>query len=72
MTPHTPEQNGLIERFFPSLKEVCVLQHRFENFARARRENVRWIECYNSERPHQSLGNLSPREFREQKALLVA
>ncbi|MCA9480576.1 MAG: transposase family protein, partial [Nitrospira sp.] len=24
MTPYTPEQNGLIERFFRSLKEACV------------------------------------------------
>ncbi|NKB81381.1 MAG: transposase [Nitrospirales bacterium] len=24
ITPYTPEQNGLIERFFRSLKEECV------------------------------------------------
>ena len=72
VTPYTPEQNGLIERFFRSLKEECVWQHRFESFERARREITRWIEWYNRERPHQSLGYLSPREFREQKALLVA
>ena len=72
MTPYTPQQNGLIERFFRSLKEECVWQHRFENFEHARREIARWIEWYNGERPHQSLGYLSPREFREQKALLVA
>ena len=28
VTPYTPEQNGLIERFFRSLKEECVWQHR--------------------------------------------
>ncbi len=27
--PHTPEQNGMIERFFRSLKEECVWQHNF-------------------------------------------
>ena len=72
VTPYTPEQNGLIERFFRSLKEECVWQHRFESFEHARREITRWIEWYNRERPHQSLGYLGPREFREQKALLVA
>jgi putative transposase len=24
ITPYTPEQNGIIERFFRSLKEECV------------------------------------------------
>ena len=28
ITPYTPEQNGLSERFFRSLKEECVWQHR--------------------------------------------
>ncbi|MFO0777697.1 MAG: integrase core domain-containing protein [Nitrospira sp.] len=32
ITPYTPEQNGIIERFFRSLKEECVWQHRFQTF----------------------------------------
>ena len=36
ITPYTPEQNGLIERFFRSLKEECVWQHNFASFAEAR------------------------------------
>jgi len=28
-TPYTPEQNGLVERFFRSLKEECVWLHNF-------------------------------------------
>jgi putative transposase len=35
--PHTPEQNGLIERFFRSLKEECSWQHNFADFEEARR-----------------------------------
>ena len=72
ITPYTLEQNGMIERFFRSLKEECVWQHRFESFEDARRHIMRWIEWYNSGRPHQSLGYLSPREFREQETLQVA
>jgi putative transposase len=72
ITPYTPEQNGLIERFFRSLKEECVWQHRFANFEHARREINKWIEWYNTGRPHQSLAYMSPREFREQEARLVA
>jgi len=29
ITPYTPEQNGMIERFFRSLKEECTWQHNF-------------------------------------------
>jgi putative transposase len=29
ITPYTPEQNGILERFFRSLKEECVWQHTF-------------------------------------------
>ncbi|WP_138708178.1 integrase core domain-containing protein [Desulfocurvibacter africanus] len=36
MTPYTPQQNGLIERFFRSLKEECVWQRSFKSFEEAR------------------------------------
>ena len=72
MTPYTPEQNGLIERFFRTLKEECVWQHQFRSFSEARREIARWIAWYNSERPHQSLGYISPREYGEKKVQNVA
>lgn len=71
ITPYTPEQNGMIERFFRTLKEECVWQHTFESFEEARREISHWIERYNTERPHQALGYLSPKQFR-QKAAKVA
>ena len=37
ITPDTPEQNGMIERFFRSLKEGCVWQHQFPSVAAADR-----------------------------------
>ena len=64
ITPYTHEQNGLIERFFRSLKEECVWQHNFASFGEARTAITRWIEWYNVERPHQALGYRSPRQFR--------
>jgi putative transposase len=72
ITPYTPEQNGIIERFFRSLKEECVWQHSFHSFAEAKAAVRQWIEWYNTGRPHQSLGYLSPREFRAQQQLSVA
>src|ERR1700723_3531993 len=65
ITPYTPpEQNGLGERFFRSLKEECVWLHNFDSFTEARTAINKWIQWYNAGRPHQSLGYRSPRQFR--------
>lgn len=72
ITPYTPEQNGLIERFFRTLKEECVWQHNFASFPDARREVLAWIHWYNARRPHSALGYLSPTEFRAQQSTKVA
>jgi len=64
ITPYTPEQNGIIERFFRSLKEECVWQQSFHSFGDAKAAIQRWIEWYNGGRPHQALGYKSPKEFR--------
>lgn len=71
ITPYTPEQNGLIERFFRSLKEECVWQHNFDSFEEARRAIREWIAWYNEGRPHQALGYQSPAQYRQQQALSV-
>ena len=68
VTPYTPEQNGLIERFFRSLKEECVWLHNFPDFQTASRYVARWIEFYNRERPHSSLDYKSPQEWRLEQA----
>jgi putative transposase len=72
ITPYTPEQNGMIERFFRSLKEECVWQANFADFAEARRAITSWIAWYNAGRPHQALGYLSPRQYRTQQLQAVA
>ena len=72
ITPYTPEQNGLIERFFRSLKEECVWQTLFHSFVEARRAIASWIDWYNTGRPHQSLGYKSPQEYRAQLLGTVA
>ena len=72
ITPYTPEQNGVIERFFRSLKEECIWQHNFRSFEEARRIISDWIRWYNEARPHQALDYRSPRQFRAQQLKLVA
>ena len=72
ITPYTPEQNGMIERFFRSLKEECVWQHSFVSFAEACRAVRRWISWYNEGRPHQALGYRSPQQYRAARLAEVA
>lgn len=72
ITPYTPEQNGIIERFFRSLKEECVWQHQFETFEEARQRIRTWLTWYNEGRPHQSLNYRSPSQFRAEQSTQVA
>jgi putative transposase len=62
ITPHCPQQNGMIERFIRTLKEQCAHRHRFESQAHATRVISDWIHFYNHQRPHQALGMKTPAE----------
>jgi len=72
ITPYTPEQNGMIERFLKSLKEECTWLHNFRSFQEARTAIGRWIRHYNEQRPHQALNYQSPAQYRAQQSLQVA
>ncbi len=62
ITPHCPQQNGMVERVIRTLKEQCVHRHRFENTQHAMRVIGDWIQFYNTRRPHQALGMKTPDE----------
>lgn len=62
ITPHCPQQNGMIERVIRSLKEQCIHRHRFESLQHASRVIGDWISFYNNQRPHQALGMKTPAE----------
>ena len=62
ITPHCPQQNGMMERLIRSLKEQCVHRHRFESLAHASRAIGDWIQVYNHKRPHQALAMRTPNE----------
>ncbi|MEL6286645.1 MAG: integrase core domain-containing protein [Pseudomonadota bacterium] len=38
ITPHCPQQNGMVERLIRSLKEQCVHRQRFDSLAHASRD----------------------------------
>lgn len=60
ITPHCPQQNGMIERVIRTLKEQCAHRHRFESLQHASRVIGDWIQFYNHRRPHQALGMKTP------------
>lgn len=62
ITPHCPQQNGMVERVIRTLKEQCVHRHRFESHQHATRVVGDWIQFYNHRRPHQALGMKTPAE----------
>ena len=62
ITPHCPEQNGMMERAIRTLKEQCAHRHRFETLQHASRVIGDWIGFYNTRRPHQALGMKTPVE----------
>ena len=64
ITPYSPEQNGMIERFFLTLKQECVWLQRFEDRDHAFRVVADWLDRYHAERPHSALGYLTPNEYR--------
>jgi len=62
ITPHCPQQNGMVERLIRTVKEQCVHRHRFENQRHAMRVLADWIQFYNHRRPHQALSMKTPAE----------
>jgi putative transposase len=62
ITPHCPQQNGMIERVIRTLKGQCVHRHRFESLQLASRAIGDWIHFYNNQSPHQALGMKTPAE----------
>jgi putative transposase len=63
--PGKPNENAYIESFNGKFRDECLNEHWFLTMAHARRIIEAWRIEYNTERPHSSLGNLTPQEFAE-------
>lgn len=62
--PGKPMQNGYIERFNRSYREDVLDANLFESIAQARILSDEFQDDYNLHRPHESLGNLSPINYK--------
>lgn len=59
--PHTPQQNGMVERLIRTVKEQCLWLHHFDSIDEARQALGKWFRHYNEQRPHQALGMKTPK-----------
>jgi transposase InsO family protein len=64
-SPHRPQTNGKVERFFRTLDEECLLLKDPGCSARRIRDVHEFVRYYNQERPHLSLHGLTPVQRRE-------
>lgn len=62
--PGKPTQNAFIERFNRTYRTEILDFYLFRTLSEAREITERWLNEYNSERPHESLNNLTPEEYR--------
>jgi transposase InsO family protein len=64
--PGSPWQNGHNESFNAVFRDGCLNRWLFESLREAREASEAWLHEYNEERPHGSLGGLTPIKFFEQ------
>ncbi|SXF38576.1 integrase catalytic subunit [Klebsiella variicola] len=62
--PGKPTQNAFIERFNRTYRTEILDFYLFRTLNEAREITERWLVEYNGERPHESLNNLTPEEYR--------
>lgn len=61
--PGKPTQNAYIESFNGKFRDECLNEYVFVSLEGAGKTIEAWRRDYNANRPHSSLGNMTPEEF---------
>ncbi|WP_333722097.1 IS3 family transposase [Agrobacterium tumefaciens] len=69
IAPGKPMQNGFVESFNGSFRDECLNETLFSSLAQARAAITEWKEDCDKNRPHSSLGNITPSEFAMKMAM---
>ena len=67
--PGKPMQNGFVESFNGSFRDECLNETLFSTLSEAKTKIKESKDDYNQNRPHSSLGNITPNEFAIKMAL---
>ena len=62
--PGMPTQNAFIERFNRTYRTEILDFYLFRTLNEVREITEKWLSEYNCERPHESLNNMMPEEYR--------
>jgi transposase InsO family protein len=65
LKPYAPQSNGKVERFFRTIDDECLNVRPLFTFAARSRAVEEFVWYYNHERPHLSLGGMTPVERRK-------
>ncbi len=63
ITPGRPVQNAFCEGFNGRMRDELLNETLFIDMAHVREKIANWVEDYNEERPHSSLGYATPAAF---------
>ncbi|MEH3047210.1 MAG: IS3 family transposase [Sphingomonas adhaesiva] len=66
IAPGKPTQNGFVESFNGRMRDELLNETLFFTIGQARSILARWVDDYNNERPHSSLGYATPAAFAAQ------
>ena len=59
-----PDGNAFIGRMFRTLNEEAIWPNEFEPYDQALATIIAWMQDYNNDRPHASLGERTPADAR--------
>ncbi len=63
--PGKPTQNSYVERFNRTYRDEILNMYVFKSLLEVKTLTGNWINEYNEERPHDSLGDMTPVEYLE-------
>ncbi len=63
IAPGKPTQNGFVESFNGRMRDELLNETLFFTIGQARAILARWVDDYNTERPHSSLGYATPAAY---------